>query len=83
MLKNRTVPIIKIFLGTGLICLLLALSSLASPQSLRLKEYIEKRKVALLQEYSALLSIPNLASDAPNIRRNAEAIVAMLGRRGV
>ena len=71
MLKNRTVPIFFVF------------TFLALPQNVRLRDYIEKHKVAILQEYSALLSIPNLASDAPNIRRNAEAIVAMLGRRGV
>ena len=30
-----------------------------------------------------LLAIPNLASDAPNIRRNADTIVKMLEKRGV
>ncbi|MGB7296308.1 MAG: M20/M25/M40 family metallo-hydrolase [Candidatus Aminicenantales bacterium] len=67
----------------GLACFLITLPSLASHQNTRLEDYVGKHGAAILQEYSALLSIPNLASDAPNIRRNAEAIVAMFGRRGV
>src|SRR5438045_1977523 len=38
---------------------------------------------AILAEFTELLAIPNLASDMPNIRRNAAAITAMLDKRGV
>jgi len=38
---------------------------------------------AILTEFSDFLAIPNLASDAPNIERNATALAAMLERRGV
>ena len=37
----------------------------------------------ILREFTALLALPNLASDGANIERNAAAIVAMLERRGV
>lgn len=37
----------------------------------------------IVRELSALVAIPNVATDAPNIRRNAEAIKAMLEKRGV
>ena len=37
----------------------------------------------ILQEFSNLLAIPNLASDEPNIQRNAAAIRAMLEKRGL
>ena len=37
----------------------------------------------VLAEFAELLSIPNLASDAPNIQRNAEAIRAMCEKRGL
>ncbi len=37
----------------------------------------------VLREFADLLAIPNLASDSVGIRRNAAAIVAALGRRGV
>ena len=36
----------------------------------------------ILAEFAELLSIPNLASDAPNIRLNAEAIRALCEKRG-
>ena len=38
---------------------------------------------AVLEEFIQLLKIPNIASDQANIRRNAEAIVAMMQRRGL
>jgi acetylornithine deacetylase/succinyl-diaminopimelate desuccinylase-like protein len=38
---------------------------------------------AILAEFMDLLAIPNLASDQPNIRRNATAVSAMLEKRGV
>jgi len=37
----------------------------------------------IIKEFSDLLTIPNLASDAPNIRRNADAIRQMLEKRGL
>jgi acetylornithine deacetylase/succinyl-diaminopimelate desuccinylase-like protein len=38
---------------------------------------------AILAEFMDLLAIPNLASDMPNIRRNAAAVSAILEKRGV
>jgi acetylornithine deacetylase/succinyl-diaminopimelate desuccinylase-like protein len=40
------------------------------------------RESAIIGELTQLLSIPNLASDSVNIRRNAALIVSMLERRG-
>ena len=37
---------------------------------------------AILGEYLELLAIPNLASDAPNIRKNAAAVQRMMEKRG-
>jgi len=37
----------------------------------------------ILQEFSDLLAIPNLASDAPNIQRNAARIRDLLEKRGL
>jgi acetylornithine deacetylase/succinyl-diaminopimelate desuccinylase-like protein len=37
----------------------------------------------ILAELTGLLSIPNVASDDANIRRNAKAIVELLARRGI
>lgn len=38
---------------------------------------------AILTEFTDLLAIPNLARDSANIRRNADAITAILTKRGV
>ncbi|HEV7485039.1 MAG TPA: M20/M25/M40 family metallo-hydrolase [Thermoanaerobaculia bacterium] len=43
----------------------------------------EPAQRAILTEFSDFLAIPNLASDAPNIVRNASAIQAMFEKRGV
>src|SRR6266446_4639332 len=38
---------------------------------------------AIVRELMDLLAIPNLASDTPNIERNADAIVKLFAKRGV
>jgi acetylornithine deacetylase/succinyl-diaminopimelate desuccinylase-like protein len=50
---------------------------------LQVGEYVAAHRDEILAELTAFLSIPNLASDAPNIEKNAQAIAAMLARRGV
>ncbi|HEY7516047.1 MAG TPA: M20/M25/M40 family metallo-hydrolase, partial [Vicinamibacteria bacterium] len=45
--------------------------------------YVRANEGAIFREFVELLSLPNLASDTPGIRRNAEHIVKMLERRGV
>lgn len=47
------------------------------------KSYRQTHEHVIIDEYIALLSLPNVASDAPNIRRNAALISQMLERRGV
>src|ERR1019366_10153480 len=37
----------------------------------------------IIQEFSELLAIPNVASDRANIQHNAEVIAAMMEKRGV
>jgi len=45
--------------------------------------YRASHESAILGEFVDLLAIPNLASDHVNIRRNADRIVELLGKRGV
>lgn len=47
------------------------------------RQWREAHEQEILQEFNELLSIPNVASDTNNIRRNAEALVAALERRHV
>ena len=46
-------------------------------------EYRIAHEQAILKELTDFLAIPNLASDLPNIERNAAAIQAMFAKRGI
>ena len=43
----------------------------------------QQHERAIVDEFVSLLSIPNIASDRANIQRNAEAIAAMMEKRGI
>jgi acetylornithine deacetylase/succinyl-diaminopimelate desuccinylase-like protein len=45
--------------------------------------YVQAHQKEILAEFTALLSIPNVASDKPNIARNADFIVKALAKRGI
>jgi acetylornithine deacetylase/succinyl-diaminopimelate desuccinylase-like protein len=45
--------------------------------------YRRGHEVAIVRELANLVALPNVASDMPGIRRNAEALAAMLRRRGI
>ncbi len=47
------------------------------------RAYREAHGPRILREYAELLSIPNVASDTVNIRRNAEFLRDQLSRRGI
>jgi acetylornithine deacetylase/succinyl-diaminopimelate desuccinylase-like protein len=47
-----------------------------------IREYRVAHEAVIVQELVTLLSIPNIASDEPNIRRNADLLKAMFERRG-
>ena len=49
----------------------------------KIKQYRRAHEHQLLREYLGLLSIPNLASDRENIRKNAAFILAMMKQRGL
>jgi acetylornithine deacetylase/succinyl-diaminopimelate desuccinylase-like protein len=47
------------------------------------RAFVTTHRHAILDEFIQLLKIPNIASDRTNIRRNADAIMAMMQRRGL
>ncbi len=49
----------------------------------KVRAYRAAHELEILREFADLLAIPNLASDTPNIRKNAERVAATLSRRGV
>jgi len=47
------------------------------------RRWRQQHERAIVDEFVALLSIPNIASDRENIQRNALAIAAMMEKRGI
>ena len=64
--------------------LLLAAVSLNTGAQTRttVERYAASHQQEILGEFVSLLSIPNVAADKPNIRKNAEQLREMLSRRG-
>ena len=69
------------------ISVLMLLAATATAQSAdpvaAAREYRTAHAAQILHDYAYLLAIPNLATDATNIRRNAERIGDLLQARGV
>lgn len=54
-----------------------------TPARAEVRNWVEANRAAILSEYVGLLAIPNVASDTPNIRRNADKLVEMMQARGL
>lgn len=67
----------------GFFLLLSLVQAQTNPASVAARAYREAHERAIVDEYIRLLSIPNVASDRANIRRNADFIVETLKKRGV
>lgn len=72
------------------VCLLAALFPAVTPSfprpqtsASRAREYRKSHETQIIGEITDLLSIPNVASDTSNIRRNAAKLIEMMGRRGI
>jgi acetylornithine deacetylase/succinyl-diaminopimelate desuccinylase-like protein len=61
--------------------LALALATAAPAQDIR--AYVDAHQKQILAEFTQLLSIPNVASDRPNIQRNADFIIKAFAKRGI
>jgi len=57
-------------------------TSAAAPGS-PVAAYVAAHRQAILDEFTQFLAIPNVASDTANIQKNAEALSAMLKKRGM
>src|SRR4029078_6616570 len=49
----------------------------------KVRNYRRTNERKIVNEFLSLLAIPNIASDNPNIRKNAAAIVEIMKRRGL
>src|SRR4030095_14709907 len=66
----------------SILLLLLAVCSPVISQN-KVRDFRKANEHRILDEYVTFLSIPNVASDGPNIRRNATFISEMVKRRGL
>lgn len=66
-----------------LLLVLLPSSVLAQTTQDKVREYRRANERQLLNEFTALLSLPNVASDTENIRKNAALIMEMMKQRGL
>src|SRR5437588_6250489 len=74
---NRSIKLMVAYL-----IVVLAMVSAISGQS-PIRDYRRAHERTIIDEFTRLLAIPNIASDAPNIRRNAQFIFEMMQRRGL
>ena len=63
--------------------LVLACSAAAQTAPAAAREWTAAHRQQILDQFTSLLAIPNVASDTANIRRNAETLLGILKRRGV
>ena len=60
-----------------------AATAQTNPASRAARTWRQQHERAIFYEFVTLLTLPNIASDTPNIQRNAALIVQMLAARGV
>ena len=72
---------------TAVVACILALSlssvSIAQDSASKARAYRQTHESQIIAELLDLLSIPNVASDTPNIRRNAAKLIEMMSTRGI
>jgi len=74
----------KQFIGIVAVIVLAVCSSTGQVNvSSSVQQYRQANELRLLTEYFKLLAIPNVASDTPNIRKNADYLVAEMQKRGL
>jgi acetylornithine deacetylase/succinyl-diaminopimelate desuccinylase-like protein len=54
-----------------------------NPASQAARQWRQQHERAIMDEFVALLAIPNIAADRANIQRNAETIARMMEKRGI
>jgi len=60
-----------------------ACAALVAAQQVSVDAYIRDHQGAIVREFMELVAIPNVHTDLPNIKRNAELLRQMLERRGM
>ena len=64
-------------------CLLLAACLSYGQDRAGIERWVSAHQRPIVSEFAALLAIPDVGTDRPNIRRNADAVAALLSRHGL
>jgi acetylornithine deacetylase/succinyl-diaminopimelate desuccinylase-like protein len=64
-------------------CLISQFISAQSPEVLTIRKYGVQNADKIVREFSTFLSIPNVARDTANIKKNAAFIMDMMSKRGI
>src|SRR5271166_5787349 len=67
----------------ALILLLAAAACGQNPSVVAAQQWRQQHAREIMDEFITLLSIPDIASDRPNIQKNAETIAQMMKKRGI
>src|SRR6266700_2608888 len=59
------------------------LTAQTNPAAMAAREWRKQHERVIMDEFVALLAIPNIASDRANIQRNADSIALMMQKRGI
>jgi acetylornithine deacetylase/succinyl-diaminopimelate desuccinylase-like protein len=79
----RYLPALKRNLLSSSALAIVIVSTLVANAQSPVRDYRQTHERQILDEFTRLLAIPNVASDHQNIRRNAEFIMEMMQRRGL
>src|SRR2546421_4143101 len=60
-----------------------SIAALVADGQVPVRDYRRAHERQILEEFTRLLAIPNVASDRENIRKNAQFILEMMQRRGL
>jgi acetylornithine deacetylase/succinyl-diaminopimelate desuccinylase-like protein len=67
----------------AVLLLAVAMADAQNAASQAARQWRQQHERAIMDEFVALLAIPNIAADRANIQRNAETIAAMMQKRGI
>jgi acetylornithine deacetylase/succinyl-diaminopimelate desuccinylase-like protein len=74
-------PMKLLYLAAFLFCLATSIGAQTPPQAAA--KYTAAHRAELVRQFSELLSIPNVAADPLNLKRNADLLLAELRKRGI
>jgi acetylornithine deacetylase/succinyl-diaminopimelate desuccinylase-like protein len=73
----------RLLLWVSVILLPAAAAGQSNPAAQAARQWRQQHERAILEEFAALLRIPNIATDRENIQRNADYIAKMMETRGI